>query len=314
MDPAPPQRSLLDRYAAARGWLEPAFWVLCFLVNGLANAVTVGLDLQRRGVAHAAWEPWVLELSSAAVLLALLPAVVAFDRRFPLWRDTWRRHWPWHVAASVVFSLLHVACMVALREAVFALLGADYRPGAWSTTLGYEYLKDVRTYALILSALYLYRLLLLRLQGEVRVLDAPDAPLGAGPAATNAGDGGVPAAGGADPIARPLRFLVRKLRREFLILARDIEWVQASGNYVNLHVLGHDYLLRGTIGGFEQKLDPALFLRVHRSYIVNLERVDAIEPLDTGDAKLHLKGGGAIPCSRNYRDALRARVEVPRGA
>lgn len=287
-------RSALDRYAGARRWVEPAFWIVVFLVNAVANSVTVALDLRGRQVPHAPWEPWLWEFSSALVLLALMPALIAFDRRFPLLRDTWRRNLPRHVAASVVYSLVHVAAMVAVRSVVYATLGADYRIGNWVTVVGYEYLKDARTYALILSGIYMYRLLMLRWQGEVRVLDTPDA------AASDASE--------AETAARPQRFLVRKLRREFLIATRDIEWVQASGNYVNLHVHGHDYLLRGTIGGIEHKLDPALFQRVHRSYIVNLERVESIEPLDTGDARLHLKSGLAIPCSRSYRDALRPRM------
>lgn len=303
-DPAPrqpphPDRSVLDRYADIRSWVEPGFWIVVFLVNAVANSITLELDFRGRQVPHAAWEPWVLELSSALVLLVMMPAVVAFDRRFPLGWGKWRRHLPWHVAASVVYSLVHVGAMIAVREAVYAALGADYRTGRWYTVLGYEYLKDARTYALLLSAIYLYRLLMLRWQGEVRLLDAPDAPVAGA---------GQPEAPAPEPAGRPQRFLVRKLRREFLIAARDIEWVQASGNYVNLHVHGHDYLLRGTIGGIEQQLDPALFQRVHRSYIVNLEFVESIEPIDTGDARLHLKGGNAVPCSRSYRDALRTRL------
>lgn len=56
----------------------------------------------------------------------------------------------------------------------------------------------------------------------------------------------------------------------------------------------------------QDRLDPARFVRVHRSYIVNLDFLDQIEPLDTGDARLRLKTGSRIPCSRRYRNALRA--------
>src|SRR3546814_10190700 len=73
-----------------------------------------------------------------------------------------------------------------------------------------------------------------------------------------------------EPIERPERFLVRKLNREFLVAAADIEWLQAAGNYVNLRVRGHDYPLRITIAGIEAKLDPARFARIHRSYVANL--------------------------------------------
>ena len=137
-----------------------------------------------------------------------------------------------------------------------------------------------------------YRWFWRRLQGEARLLDAPD--------------GALP-----EPAERPERFLVRKLGREFLVAAADIEWLQAAGNYVNLRVRGHDYPLRSTIAGIESKLDPALFVRIHRSYIVNLDQIASIEPLDSGDARVHLKDGAPLPCSRRQRDALRGRTGAP---
>ena len=98
------------------------------------------------------------------------------------------------------------------------------------------------------------------------------------------------------------------LGREFLVAANDIEWIQASGNYVNLRMRQHDYPLRSTIAGIETKLDPRRFARVHRSYLVNLDQIASIEPMDTGDARLHLKDGTMLPCSRRYRADLRGRV------
>ena len=99
--------------------------------------------------------------------------------------------------------------------------------------------------------------------------------------------------------------IVRKLRREFLIAAGDIAWLQAQANYVGLHVNGHDYLLRSTLTDFLTQLDPARFVRVHRSYAVNLDAIAVIEPLDSGDARLVMKDGSSVPCSRRYRDGLR---------
>ena len=154
----------------------------------------------------------------------------------------------------------------------------------------YEYSKDVRTFIGMVLLIHGYRLLVLRLQGEASLLDAPDA--------------GPPV----EPVERPERFLVRKLGREFLISVADVEWLQASGNYVNLHLRGRDYPLRSTIAGIEAKLDPDRFVRVHRSYIVNLDRITSIEPLESGDARIHLGDGSAVPCSRRYRQALRPRV------
>jgi DNA-binding LytR/AlgR family response regulator len=87
--------------------------------------------------------------------------------------------------------------------------------------------------------------------------------------------------------------------------AADIECLQASGNYVNLRVRGREYPLRSTLAALLPRLDPARFVRVHRSWLVNLDFLAEIEPLDTGDARLTLRDGTRVPCSRTYRAALR---------
>ncbi|MBT2325191.1 LytTR family transcriptional regulator DNA-binding domain-containing protein [Variovorax paradoxus] len=279
-------KNLFERYQPHRRRAEIAFWVLVMALQAAFNTAVAVVDAGKAGRAVPLWQPVTWELSSHLVLLALVPAVFAFERRFPLSLATLRRNWPWHLAASVVFSLLHVAGMVALRHGAYALAGSQYDFGNSADKWFYEYLKDVRTYVMFLAALLSYRLFMLRLQGEARVLDAPEAAAEAAP-------------------QRPERFLVRKLRREFLIAASDIDWLQAQGNYVGLRVNGHDYLLRATLSDFLAQLDPARYARVHRSYAANLDRVAEIEPLDGGDARLHMRDGTQIPCSRRYRDALR---------
>ena len=179
--------------------------------------------------------------------------------------------------------------MIGLRKLAYAIERQHYDFGPWWANAGYEYLKDVRTYFGIIAMLALYRLWLLRMQGEARLLVAPEE--------------GPPV----EPVERPERFLVRKLGKDFLINAREIEWLQASGNYVNLRVRGRDYPLRSTMAMIEHRLDPTRFVRVHRSYFVNLDYLAEIEPMDTGDARLQLRDGVKIPCSRRYRAALRDR-------
>jgi hypothetical protein len=276
-----------------RRWLEIGFWVFVIAINGIGNSITTLIDLHRDGSDTQQWEPFVWEGSSALMwLLVLLPMIVRLSRRFPIHWDTWRRHLPLHMAASVIVSLIHVVGMVALRELAYALVGGDYDFGFWPTELFYEYVKDVRSYAVIIAVIEFYRFIDRRIRGEVSLLDRPDE--------------GEPV----EPVDRPERFLVRKLGREFLIAANDIEWLQASGNYVNLRVRGHDYPLRSTIAAIEARLDPERFFRIHRSYIVNLDAVASIEPLDSGDARIHLRDGVSVPCSWTYRDALRARVRA----
>jgi len=260
------------------------------VTNGVANSATVIMDIHRVGLGFADWEPAVWEWSSGLMVLALIPALLAWTRRVPLQWDGIGRRLALHVLGSVVFSLVHVVGMVGLRKVAYDVLGAHYDFGDWPRELFYEYLKDVRGYLMLVSTIEGYRFVIRRLQGEASLLGRPDE--------------GEPV----EPVDLPERFLVRKLGREFLVAADDIEWLQASGNYVNLRVRGHDYPLRSTIAGIEARLDAGRFARVHRSYIVNLGRIASLEPLDSGDARIHLQDGAVVPCSRTYREALRARV------
>ena len=245
------------------------------------------MDIRRAGLDFAAWEPAVWEWSSHLVALALVPAVLWYTRRFPLHFDTWRRNLPWLLLGSLAWSLLHVAGMVALRKAIYAAQGYYYDGGPWPRTFLYEYLKDIRQFAGLVVTIEAYRLLVRRLQGEASMLaPADDVPMVEQP-------------------ERPERFLVRKLGKEFLVAAAEVEWLQASGNYVNLRVRGRDYPLRSTMAAIGQQLDPSRFVRVHRSYIVNLDAIAEIEPLDTGDARIVMRDGAVVPCSRTYREALR---------
>ncbi|HEY5852363.1 MAG TPA: LytTR family DNA-binding domain-containing protein [Lysobacter sp.] len=276
------------RFQPWRRSLEAGFWVAVVGINCAANSVTTLMDIRRGQSGIHGWEPAVWELSSGLMwVLVLVPAIAWFTRRFPLHWDTWRRQLPWYLLASVAVALVHVAGMVTLRVLIYRWHGMDYEFGPWARQFLYEYLKDVRSFAIIALTMEAYRFTLRRWQGEASLLAAPDE--------------GPPV----EPIELPERFLVRKLGREFLVAANDIEWLQAASNYVNLRVRGHDYPLRSTIAGIEGQLDPRSFVRIHRSYIVNLGQVASIEPLDSGDARVHLKDGSHLPCSRRYRDALR---------
>ncbi len=276
-----------DRFRPWRRTFEAGFWVAMYCLNATANSAVTWLDIQRAHLGFHAWEPAVWEWSSAIVCLALVPAVAWFTRFNPVRFDTWRRALPLHILGSVAWSIAHVVAMVAIRKAVYAAQGETYDFGPVLREWGYEYLKDIRSYASLVVTIEAWRWFLRRWQGEASVLSQPDDA----PATVLA--------------ERPERFLVRKLGKEFLIAANDVEALQASGNYVNLRVRGHEYPLRSTMSTIEQQLDPSRFVRVHRSHMVNLDCIAQIEPLDTGDARVVLRDGTIVPCSRRYRDALR---------
>ena len=284
------RKTVHERYLAHRKAFEIGVWLLFYAANTAANSLVALIEMRRRNPDFPAWEPVVWESSSALLMLALLPLVVWFTRRFPLHWDDWPRRLPLYLLASLVFSVLHVGGMVGLRELAYAWMGGHYDFGPLLREFVYEYLKDIRSFAWMVVIIEVYRFVLRRLQGEASLLDVPDS--------------GPPV----EPVDRPDRFLVRKLGREFLVAAADIEWLQASGNYVNLHVNGRDYPLRSTIASIGERLDPDLFMRVHRSFIVNLDRIVSIESLDTGDARLHMRDAAVVPCSRRHRAELRERA------
>lgn len=100
------------------------------------------------------------------------------------------------------------------------------------------------------------------------------------------------------------RFLVRSRSRMVLVPAARVDWIGAAGNYVELHCSRETHLVRGTLQELEGRLDPERFVRVHRSTIVNLERVKEIHPWSHGDLLLLLDDGTELRLSRRYRDRL----------
>jgi two-component system LytT family response regulator len=102
----------------------------------------------------------------------------------------------------------------------------------------------------------------------------------------------------------PGRFVVKTGGKVFFLKADDIDWVEASGNYVNLHTKGEAHLLRETMNSIEARLDPQRFVRIHRSTIVNIDRIKELSPLFHGDHVVTLLNGTRLTLSRSYRDRL----------
>ena len=104
--------------------------------------------------------------------------------------------------------------------------------------------------------------------------------------------------------ARPRRFAVRERERVTFVRADDLEAVVAAGNYVQLVAGGRSHLLRLTLTEMERQLDPAKFVRVHRSTIVNVDRIREIHADPHGDGDLVSESGAMYRLSRGYRSRL----------
>lgn len=100
------------------------------------------------------------------------------------------------------------------------------------------------------------------------------------------------------------RLLARRDGRLVVLKVAEIDWIESSANYAALHLGKETYLVRETMQSLEGRLDPAQFLRIHRSTIVNLDRVQEIEPYFHGDYIVRLADGQRLTLSRTYRDRL----------
>ena len=100
------------------------------------------------------------------------------------------------------------------------------------------------------------------------------------------------------------RVLVKTSGRFFFLNASEIDWIKAEGNYVRLAVGKSAYLLRETVNNLEKQLDPARFLRIHRSTIVNIDRIKEIQQTFHGEYTVVLRDGTELRLSRRYREKL----------
>jgi len=101
-----------------------------------------------------------------------------------------------------------------------------------------------------------------------------------------------------------MRFTVQTGSRIQIVAAEDVEWIGAAGDYVELHVGGRSFLLRETMASLEQRLDPAKFLRIHRSRIVQSRGIQELRSMENHEFTVKLADGSEHRSSRTYADRL----------
>ncbi len=102
------------------------------------------------------------------------------------------------------------------------------------------------------------------------------------------------------------RLVVPSGHRSIFVRTEQIDWIEAERNYIRLHVGGRAYLMRENLSGIASTLDPAMFCRIHRSSIVNIDRIQAVEPLFHGEYLVLLQDGTKLTSGRSYRRNLHA--------
>lgn len=100
------------------------------------------------------------------------------------------------------------------------------------------------------------------------------------------------------------RIMIKERDALFFVKVEDIDWIEAAGDYVGLHVGKKNHLLRESMTGMEARLDARRFVRIHRSTIVNVERIKELRPYFHGDYIVYLKDGTELRLSRRYWNRL----------
>lgn len=234
----------------------------------------------RLGAPHNLWEPVLWNVTSAIIGVAVLPLV---RRGALLFRDHPVRLLPAaaaFVALALAYSALHIAGMGVLRELAYAVGGWDYT-FPWSRQIPYELRKDLFNY-LALAVIFWFAE---RPARAAPVQVEQDAPKIA-------------------PAAKPELWL-RDGRTSVLIDASEIVSVSSAGNYVEYELTGQrKHLIRATLRAEEARLAPFGIARVHRSRLLNLKRIVALQWRPSGDFEVRLDTGETVPGSRRFRAAV----------
>ncbi|WP_100643620.1 LytR/AlgR family response regulator transcription factor [Alteromonas facilis] len=289
-----------DGHSGWTGWLlrvskqrPKRFFVLLFFIyifiNNSITASSVWMEATRDGVTSLSlWEPFVWEYSSMLTNIMLIPLLLILWERFPLRFANPGRQVAIHVCISLCYALLHVVGMVLMREGAYWLAGGNYDFGDWVREFFYEYRKDVWGYLVLILMYHMFMALYKRIQGEADFIDEPNDDSGS---------------------RLPSHLLVRKLDKEFLVKVSDVEWLESSGNYVNLHVKGRIYPLRTTMKEIASRFDSE-FTRVHRSIAVSHNAVAHISYQSSGDGTITMTSGEQLPLSRRYKEQFKQKLSV----
>jgi hypothetical protein len=250
------------------------------LVANLVDTFSKAQDVSwRLGVPGNLWEPLLWEMTSAAVVLALLPLV---RRAAVLVRAGGR---PVGIGLAVLalaasYTALHIALMYPLRQAAYAIAGWDYTIRWTFDRILYELRKDLFGFAVLAVIFWL--------------AERPAAPRANAVADDGAADGPAPA-----------ELWLRDGRTSILVDPREIVSVVSAGNYVE-YVLagGRRHLIRATLQAEEARLGRFGIARVHRTRLVNIKRIVALEWRPSGDFELRLDTGVLVAGSRRFKDAV----------
>lgn len=267
-------------------WAPVMFIAVVGVFVAIINATSGIMEAQTGGPPVQPAEVWLWEFSSVFVVVALSPAVAWMIWRVPPPVDAgpapWIRAAALHLLAACLYSVAHIAGMVAIRHAGYATVGWPYDfsyNGDYVLPFFYEWRKDLLTYLSNAITFWGWGLWVAFTAAQARQAEPP-------------------------PMTADDRIEIRDGARIMLIEPAQISWLEAAGNYVEIHVGDARHLARGTLAAFEEKLAARGFVRIHRSRLINRARIAGFKPTPSGDLEITLDDGRMIAGSRRFRAAL----------
>lgn len=242
-----------------------AFLLCVIIVNISSHAI--------EEPALALWEPALWEFSSYVAILALTPAVWFGYQRFHWQRLGVPRFLMVQIAFCGLFSLAHIAIMVAIRVMGYGIVHEHYNfaQGHLPLELIYEGRKDALTFLVICGFIWVYQ----RLNQSA-------------------------------PVVLAERIEIRSDGRTLYLTPTEIVYAEAAGNYVELYLTNtpKPLLLRGTLSEYEKRLGAYGFVRIHRSRLLNRAHMRSFTATSSGDLRITLVDGRELTGSRRFRDQL----------
>ncbi|WP_145615708.1 LytTR family DNA-binding domain-containing protein [Nitrospirillum bahiense] len=267
-------------------------WLVFYFLPTTINVLSVLSEHKRDGRPIAAWEPMCWEYSSALGGLAALPLVYLGIRRAPGWARAPLRTLGLHLLLMIAYGVVHISLMMGIRVIVYALVGGHYHSaGSWADIFLYEVRKDALTY-LIAAAILTMGRQLVRLSRVVALVEAQQAAAVSAPAAA-------PAA-----VEPPARLELKVGTRRVFVAPEEIIQVSAAGKYVEVMTAERVHLVRRSLADIQADLPPRLFVRVHRSRLLNRATIQRVDSRPSGDLDITLTTGLTVTASRRYKAEL----------
>ncbi len=257
-----------------RSWFEAAGWILLITLLWGTDLLSKISERDVSGIGKDNFRLISEQVTSALAVLIMILFVIQWLKLFPLKRGAWVPAIIGHTAGSVLFAFGHHSLMVAMRIPWYAANGERY---LWRepfvSNLIIEYQKDIKIYLGIVVIIAAYQL-------HMRTRSATRK-------------------------RQNQRLMVQTGTGHSVLRFDQIDYLEAARNYVAVHAGDREYVVRDTMAEVLQKLSAGPFVRTHRSFIVNMDKIREIR---SADSKQHiiLHDGRSVPLSRGYREDFNA--------